>query len=133
MAPHTMGVLGSDARMPGGARKERDLFPLPSMRAPLGVPTGLSREVVGRVARRMEEDLRLNESVDALNTWEDGKIGELFRPRRKTLASVGEAGVRHRQILHGLLDDHRRFLRWEREDDSQESRMRPIERYSGRP
>ena len=79
MASHTMGVQGGDAR-PGAARKERDLFPLPSIRAPSCTASGLSRKEEGRVARRMEEDLRLNESVDALNTWEDGKIGELFRP-----------------------------------------------------
>ena len=67
----------------------------------------------------MEEDLRLNESVDALNAWSAGDARRVFRPGPRPLARIAEGSRLQRQTLTGLLEDLRNFREGEIMADSE--------------
>ena len=80
---------------------------------------GLSSKVRKRIGNRLEEDLRLNGSVDALNAWRAGDARKVFRPGPRPLARIAEGSRLQRQTLTGLLEDLRNLREWEIKADSE--------------
>ena len=87
-----------------GAR-ERGLFPLPGIRPEGLQTTGLSPKARKRIQSRLEDDLRLNESVDALNAWGSGDVKKVFQPGPRSLTCAAEGTRLQQQTLIGLLED----------------------------